>query len=293
MVIRIGLKQSEKQKTLDDYLKNNKIKKVIVLYADKHESTYDFGGTEVEYVEWKDIIMYKFFYRLLEEINNEYLIVVDELMRTQNRSELTYNCAHHYLNQTEHKIVFEYFPFIESKNDFMILLDFIDKGKYKGRSFSYDLLAEKDVKIKPRKIELELLQLPTTSEQAEEYEKERDRLFDNLGNKDPDTIPRNLHVFVGKYKKNHLTDGEQYVARNQRFKMNNIRTYRQIDDRNKRKVIDFPHRRIDFNDFLKTSGQEKVTFLSTGLSVDNYYYTSFKEWLQRLGDFYGKASLSK
>ena len=66
-------------------------------------------------------------------------------MRTSNRSKLIYNCAHHYLNQTPHRIIFEYFPIIENYEDFMILLNFENKGKYKGKGFDYNFKSE-DIK---------------------------------------------------------------------------------------------------------------------------------------------------
>ena len=105
-MIRIGLGLKEKQKVVDEYLSNNNINKVYCLYYRDFKPSYK-TDCEIEYVEYADIIMYKYFYRLLEEIDDKKLIIVDGCMRTQNRSELTYNCVHHYLNQTPHKIIFE------------------------------------------------------------------------------------------------------------------------------------------------------------------------------------------
>src|SRR5690554_5464799 len=129
-MIRIGLNEEEKRHEVERYTQTHGITQVKVFYPDKFP--IDLGG---EHIEYKDIIEYKFFYRLLEEIDQDTLLVFNECLRTQKRSDLTYNCAHHYCNQTPHKIVFEHFPFIESKIDFMILLDFINKGKYKGKGF--------------------------------------------------------------------------------------------------------------------------------------------------------------
>lgn len=289
-MIRIGLNLDGKQTSIDKYLEEHDIRKVFVLYFEKLRPDFKFKQVDCEYVEWKDIIMYKFFYRLLEEIDDECLIVVDELMRTQNRSELTYNCAHHYLNQTPHKIIFEYFPFIENKEDFMTLLDFENKGKFKGQGFDFGHLEGVDFEIKYTPIEFSVIDVPINEIQLREYEAERDKLFEKLGNKHPDTIPRNLHVFVGKWKKPHISWDKEYMARNGRFGLDNVVTYRQLPS-DQRILIDFPVRRLELNDYLKRSMAKRVEFLSTGLSVDEYYENSLREWLQRVGEFCAQASI--
>ena len=54
----------------------------------------------------------------------------------------------------------------------------------------------------------------------------KNELFDNLGNKDPDTIPRNLQLLAGDFKKK--SNWTKYVARNKRFKLDNVFTYDEI-----------------------------------------------------------------
>jgi len=301
-MIRVGLLPEEKRNEVKEYADEHDIRKVFVLYWRGFRIEYTVD-CEIEYLEWADIIEYPPFYRLLEEIDDKCLIVVDELMRTQNRSELTYNCAHHFLNQTPHKIIYEWFPFIEDQDDFMILLDYQDKGRYKGKGFSFNHLREQDVIVRHHPIEFETQFMPITETQRKAYEKKRDHLFDHLGMKDPDTIPRNLHVFVGNFKKPFIRPDQRYIARNKRFNLENVATYRTLDvelssqlslmpmDKPDYIVLDFPHRRIDFNDFLKTTKPEKVVFLSTGLPVDNYYQSEFESWLKRVGEFCAQASV--
>ncbi len=288
-MIRIGLSSSEKQKVLDRYLDEHKIRKVFVLYFEKLKPNF-WLKVDCEYIEWKDIIMYKFFYRLLEEIDDECLIIVDELMRTQNRSELTYNCAHHYLNQTPHKIIFEYFPFIEDQDDFMILLDFENKGRYKGHGFTPEHFEGINILVKHNPIGFDILGEPALDVDPDEYEQEKDRLFAELGNKHPDTIPRKLHVFVGKWKRPYIDWGEKYIARNSRFGLDNVTTYRKLPG-DERIMIDFPVRRLELIDYLKRSEATRIRFLSTKTSVDQYYEDSFRDWLQRVGDFCAKTSV--
>lgn len=291
-MIRIGLGERQKQKVVSEYLSTNKIKKIFCFYFKKFPIKFNVD-CEIEYIERADIEMYKYFYRLLEEIDENSLIVMDECMRTQNRSELIYNCAHHYCNQTPHKIVFEYFPIIEDKNDFMILLDFINKGKYKGKSFDYMFLQDEDIKIRPRKIRFDSISVDVTEKDKARYEEHKEKLFANLGNKDPDTIPRNLQLFAGDLKKKAIEPEKHYVARNKRFKLDNVLSYQEIEGKGDYIIIDTHYRRLDFNDFLKITGMTRIKYLNTMLTIDDYIVTEFTKWKARLDAIYAQASLYK
>ena len=288
-MIRIGLNPQEKQHVINDYTKAHDLKKVLVFHPARFTLAVQCP-IPVEHIDYTDIIMYKFFYRLLEEIGNDHLLVFNECLRTQKRSDLTYNCAHHYCNQTPHKIVFEHFPFIDDTNDFMILLDLINKGRYKGKSFEWGLLSGEDVRTKQLQFRFQATMVPITQKDKKRYEEKKAQLFAELGQGDPDTIPRNLHIFAGNMKKKSLDPEVQYVARNDRFKLSNVVTYKNAQEGNY-VVIDFSHRRIDFNDFLKTTGMAEIKFLSTGLNVDRYYASELKAWIERVGEFNAQASL--
>lgn len=189
-MIRIGLSTREKLNTIGMYLAiHEAITKIKVFYFNRLPLSVDFYGVQTECVEYSDIIMYKYFYRLLEEIDDKTLLVFNEVMRTQNRSDLTYNCAHHYCNQTPHKVIFEHFPIIEDKNDFMILLDLQNKGRYKGKGFDYTMLHEEDIQIKPHRVNLVTVPVETTDKDRERYEAKRENLFANLGRKTPTLSP--------------------------------------------------------------------------------------------------------
>ena len=290
MLINIG--SYNKTTTIKKYFKANpKITRIYVFYPEKFKPNIEIEGIDIEYIEYKDIIRYVYFYRLLQEIDNNSLLVFNEIMRTQNRYDLTYNCCHHYCNQTPHKIIFETYPFIDQPEDFMILLDLIDKNKYRGNQFSYEYLNEDWINIAPIHHTLETINLSLESKDINKYNKERDKLFDNIGMKDPDTIPRQLHVWAGQYKKKVINQEKQYVARNARFKNDNIKVYKDIKDNGDYTVIDFPHRRIDFNDFLKTTEIKNIKFINSGLKVDQYYINDLRDWINRLEDFYVEAGV--
>lgn len=289
-MIRIGFNTEAKQLEINKYLDANPdIKKIIVLYHKNFKEQFE-ANKPIEYIEYADIIMYKFFYRLLEEIDNTHLIIVNECMQTQNRRELTYNCAHHYLNQTEHKIVFENFPFIESQEDFMILLDFQNKNKYKGKSFDWNFILNKDIEITRHNLKFESLEIPLTAEQKDEYLKKKEELLNDLKSKDPNILPRELHLWLGQFKKHYIKADKKYLARNSRFKADNIETYRGVKNANLI-VIDFPCRRLDFIRYLKDTKTNKVAFLNTCTGADEWYFGDYTKWNERLEEFYAKTSV--
>lgn len=291
-MIRIGFETDQKQAVISEYLQDHSdITKVYVFFFKRFPVALDVGDRPVEYIEYADIIMYKFFYRLLEEINDKSLIVYNECLRAQKRSDLTYNCAHHYSNQTPHNIVFEYFPFIDTPDDSMILVDFQAPGKYKGRGFDPAIIRGEDVATVERQYALETADLEPTEDDLARYERKKDELFEQLGQGDPDTIPRNLHIFAGGMKKKSIAPSGRYVARNARYGLPNVVTYKDIVEPGEYVILDFPHRRLDFNDFLKVSGMTDICFVNSGLPVDLYYIRMLREWMGRIEDFHAQTGL--
>ena len=287
-MIYIGLKDTDKRREIAAYAAEHGIKSIYIFYPEKFPLPYPEATKHVEY---KEIIMYRTFYPLLEEIGPDSLLVFNEIMRTQNRSDLTYNCAHHYCNQTPHKLVFQHFPFIEDKNDFMILLDLLDKGRFKGKSFDYALLQSEPVKAVKTRIKMKTINVEISAKDQERYEKKRDKLFADLGEKDPETIPRALQLFAGDLKKSAIEDGKLYVARNKRFKRDNVLPYDAIRKRGTYTVLDTHWRRINMNDFLQVSAMTRVPYLSTVLPIDTHIATEFMKWTARLEAFYAQADL--
>lgn len=252
----------------------------------------DTGCKCTEYT-YADIIMYRVFYPLLEVIDDSYLIVVNECMRTQNRNDLTYNCLNHYLNQTCHRMIFEYFPMVDRIEDVLILLDREHPNRYKGRGYDHDMLSEADLKVAPHRYMLRQIAVALPDRAAEKYEAEKDKLFDALGNGDPDNVPRRLHVWCGRYKRVYVDEHPdvQFVARNARFARPNVATYANATDGRARVLLDIPHRQMILNDYLKRTDISELAFVTTGLSVDRYYYDRTREWINTLEGWYAQAGV--
>ena len=284
-MIRLGYTNEQKIQEIEEYRKKNPEVTTIVVFSPK---MFTLPG-EYEQYEYADIIMYRVFYPLLERIDNSFLIVVNECLRTKNRSDLTYNCLHHYLNQTKHHMIFEYYPYIESPDEFMILADKEAPGRYKGRGYDPAFLKEMDVAGIRREPVLKFECVSTDEKIKEAYEIEKNRLFDTLGNKDPNTIPRALHLWCGKYKP--VSPDKKYLARNKRLNRKNVVTYADSTTAEHRISLDIPYRRIDLNDFLKRVGENVLTFEHTDLSVDMYYKNELEKWNEEIVRFYAEAGI--
>ena len=284
-MIKLGLTNEQKLSVIDSYRRENAIAHTIVFSP----TMFTLPGDWEQYT-WEDAIRYKVFYPLLERINDGYLVVVNEMLRNKNRSELTYNCMHHYLNQTPHKIVFQWLPIIDDPANFMILADMDKPGRFKGRGLDDSVLEDIDISGYDRRPDNFVSWIHVSKQTLCAYEKKRDGLFDNLGSKDPDTIPRQLHLWTGTYKKPYLEPDQFYVARNQRFNLPNVTTYKDADRQNMTSV-DLPHRRIELNDYLYRTESNLITFMATDLKVDQYYANELIEWDTKAGDLIAKTGI--
>ena len=188
-------------------------------------------------------------------------------------------------------MTFEYFPVIDSRKDFMMLINLDTSKRFKSVSINdmdFSLIQVEGIRRQP---ELTVDEIQLTEKDKDTYRKKVESLFDNLGNKDPETIPREAHVWTGKYKKKAIKESEKYIARNARFKMGNVTTYDHIEAGEQYKIIDFCHRRLSFNDYLKRTGEDTVEYISTGLSIDEVYINQYKEWEEECEYIYDKAGL--
>lgn len=283
-MIYLGYKEFEKRRIIDEYCNSHSIEKVFIFSPSKFPITCDFCNNET--VEWADIVMYKYYYRLLQEINDRSLVVINECLRTQNRYDLSYNCLRLYLQQAGHQLIFQYLPIIDTAGDFMVPFDFDTRSKWKREPISAELLRECRCEVKRIELSLNCIDVPVAPRTRELYEKKKRQLIDNLGLKDPHTIPRNLHLVGGSAKVDRVNQGGYYVGRNNRFKIPNMKTYREISFPDTYTVFEFCHNFIDFSDFLSLSKQTSIDVLVADLKVDRWYFQRYQNWIERINETY-------
>jgi len=283
-MIYLGLDNAEKDARISAYVAEHHIGKVVMFSPARWRWE---PSLQVEHIEWAEIIMYRHYYRLLQEIDGSTLLVINECLRTQNRYELTYNCLRNFLNQTTHQIIFQRFPLIDTVEDFMILFDLDTRSRWKRETFERAPLRESQIEATSRLPALRAVPVAVDETTQIAYAREKRRLIDNLGHRDPHTIPRNLHLMTGKAKLAHVDPFRRYVGRNKRFRLDNLDVYREATvGRAPYSVFEFPHDFIRFSDFFAETGQQDLDVLVADLPVDRWYFERYTAWTQRLSDAY-------
>lgn len=269
----------------------------IDAYCEKHviERVFLFSPTRFPIMcghrngttfKWKDIIEYKHYYRILQETDNKTLIVVNQALRTQDRSDLTYNCLRNFLQQTKHQIIVSHLPIIGTKEDFCILFDLDTRSQWRRTPFDELPIGEAHIVCEQQSPSFTRVDVTCSQNELSKYVTQREKMFNGLGAGDPHTIPRQLHMISGKLKFESAKRDSGVLCRNKRLGKT-AQTYR--DDRFPRcpySVIDFPHRFIDFADMMCISRQTHFETYVSDLPVDEWYFSQYSDWAQRITDVY-------
>ncbi len=292
-MIFLGLDDAAKDAEIVRTCAEHGITKVVILSPSKYRRPCSFPAHE--HVEWADVITYVFYYRLLQEIGPSTLVVVNECLRTQNRYELAYNCIRLFLAQTPHVLVFQYLPLIDTFDDFAALFDLDTKSRWKREKIGPSRLGEATIRVAPVPLELRAVEVPTDAKTRAAYTREKRRLIDGIGLKDPHTIPRNLYLMSGRAKMAHVAAARAraYVGRNDRFKLDRFATYKElVYPAAPYTVFELPHAFLDFVDFLALSRQTSLDVLVADLKVDRWYFERYQAWAARLREAYAALGSS-
>lgn len=286
-MICLGLSPDEKRDRVRHAVADAKATRVFALGPRRWWFDLEGCGALVEWIDYPDLIRYVYYYRLLQEIDGSSLVVVNECLRTQDRNDLTYNCIRNYLQKTPHQVVFQRLPIIDSLDDFGVLFDFDTRSRWKRTPVAELPLHEARIEASPVAVSLRRVDVPTPARLLDRYAREKRRLIDGIGLRDPHTIPRQLHILGGSVKAAVLDPGRWYVARNSRLGRDNVTTYGAPEHPHAPYgVLELCHRFLDWTDFLASSGQSSFDVLTTELRVDHWYFDRFSEWSTRLAYAY-------
>lgn len=296
-MIHLGLDDAAKGALVERYREEHEIRKAYVLsparfapfWAAEHmtDPPTQGDGRSGLYIDWPDLILYRYYYKLLQEIDRSTLVVVNECLRTQNRHDLTYNCVRNYLNQTPHVLIFQYLPIIGTIDDFMTLFDFATQSRWKREPFRSDLLDEVKIHVAPVPLSLKSVRVAVDDKTRAAYAKEKTALLAEVcgdPDKDPHQIPRNLLLVSGKAKLPHVDPARRYVGRNNRLRLRNLETYRDATGPGERVVFELPHNVIEMADLLAVSRQHQIEALVADTKTEDWYLRRFQDWIQRVND---------
>lgn len=296
-MIHIGANDTTKSSVVASYLEEHGIRKVYVLSPERFRPS--FASEKMEdpsvqgdgrpglFIDWSNIIQYRYFYKLMQEVDSTTLLVVNECLRTQSRHDLTYNCIRNFRNQTPHILVFQHLPLIDTIEDFMTLFDFETKSQWRREPFQPDLLRESRIAVTAVPLEIVPVRVSVDDKVRAAYAKEKaDLLAEVRGDpdKDPHQIPRNLMLVSGRAKVPHVDHARRYVGRNNRFKLSNLETYRDAKAPGERVVFELPHNFVEMSDLLTVSRQHRIEVLVADTKAEDWYLRRFQDWVQRVRD---------
>lgn len=283
-MICIGLDTNQKRAVVESATARLDAKKIVVI-APKRFPLVVHGA---EAVPFEEAYYYKYFYRLMREIDQRTLLVLNECLRTQNRYDLTYNCIRNFLNQTPHALIFQHLPLIDTIEDFMILFDFETRSRFKRERFTAALLSEAAVHVAPAPpITVRPIHVAIDDRARAAYVREKASLIDEVRSdpeKDPHLIPRNLLLVSGKAKLGAVDPTKRYVGRNNRFKLDYLETYREVAGERPRTVFELPHNFIDLCDMLTITRQTEIDVLVADTKTEAWYLRRYEEWAGRVRD---------
>lgn len=296
-MIYLGLDDAGKAEVFSAYCAAHAITKVYVLsparfapsFAAEHmtDPATHGDGRRGLYIDWPDLILYRYYYKLLQEVDHSTLVVVNECLRTQNRNDLTYNCVRNYLNRTSHVLVFQHLPIIDTIEDFMVLFDFATQSRWKREPFRQDLLGEAKVHVAGEALSIEAVRVPVDDKIRAAYAAEKAALLADVRSdpdKDPHQIPRNLLLVSGKAKLRAVDPARRYVGRNNRFKLPNLETYRDVAGAGPHVSLELPHNFLDMADMLTVSRQRTIEAIVADTKTEEWYLRRFQDWTQRVND---------
>lgn len=290
-MIHLGLNSAEKAAAVSRHCAAGGVRKVVHISPQRFmqptssmlSDALAGSGIAFESIELKNTIQYVYYYRLLQEVTRETLIVIDECLFTQNRHDLTYNCIRNFLNQTEQQLVFQHFPLIDTCDDFMILFDLDTRSRWKRSPFSAELLKHARIEDRTRAPSFFALESKADEKTRQLYQREKRKLIDSVGLSDPHTIPRNLYLTTGRTKLG-AAEGRNLVGRNGRLRLERLVTYDEDAYSETYTVFELPHRFVEFAGFATLSRQTRFEVLTTDLPVDGWYFNRFSEWSARINE---------
>lgn len=183
----IFLGEQNPKAIVEDYLENNQIERVFII-GDKIDLD---PAIRVDHITYKQTIEYKFYYPWLKDITSNCLVVWNNAMRTKNRHDLHYNCIRRYMQQAEHRIIFEYFPIKEKEEEFMILWDMTLNNPFLKESYAECDFSEGEIYLGPILFKVFKTSMKLDKDDLAAYAAEKERLVEEV-KKDPDIVPRRL-----------------------------------------------------------------------------------------------------
>jgi hypothetical protein len=283
-MIYLGYNDEEKKNVINNYIKDNKINNIYFITNEDLNINIDYDN--IKYVVYKNIMKYAYYYRIIENTTRKTLIIINEILKDRNRYNLTYNCIRVFLNNTNHILIFNYFPIIYNREDFCSLIDFDTQTRfkyYKLKDIDFNIL-----NIECKKIDLKLNKIYVSYDlfgkdtYLKSYLEYKEDLFKNFSSKDVHVLPRKLQLFTSKIKNRFVK--EKCISRTKSKKNVSFKSL----PKEKLKIIDLPFNMVDLINYLYLSKIKEINVITTGFKVDLWFEDRVEKFIKELKYIYDK-----
>lgn len=208
MSCAIYLGETDKVSVVSEYLKQNQDVETIFVIGDELELDTTLP---VRHCSYTNTIMYSVWNPWRTDITQKSLVILNEAMRSSSRSNLNYNCIRHYLQATDHRLFFNYWPIKSIEEDFMILWGMAQPNPFAKDAYKDTVLRGTPVFINPMEFSFEVVNVTLSEEDMQESVVEKERLIASV-KKDPEIIPRGLLKWVENRSRKYVKG--KFVAKN-------------------------------------------------------------------------------
>lgn len=237
----IYLGECDKLVIIKDYIKTHNIKNVFIIgdfieieKGIKYEiPTYHKNPISLKYLQqnfkksnfinWCSVHgseFYQVMYYFLQNISTDSLLILNEPLTTKNRYCLDYNCIRHFCQNKPHILIFNYYPIIDTADDFMILHDFNSENPFKKEQYKYITKFE-NVILNEIKFEVEPIQIRISDDEIKNYEILKEKTLKEV-KKDPEILPRRLLKYSEKCNSKYIynLDPKDKIKKNMKVGVN-------------------------------------------------------------------------
>lgn len=195
----IFLGETNKVDTIKKYIDRNKDINSIFIIGDALELDLDIP---VRHCSYTNTIMYAIWYPWRTDITKKSLVILNESLKSSRRDNLNYNCIRHYLQATDHRLFFNYWPIKKHEEDFMILWGMAQPNPFVKDPYEETALTGVPVIMNQMEFSYKVINVSFSESDMLEYEKEKERLIASV-KKDAGIIPRGLLKWVEKRSKKY------------------------------------------------------------------------------------------
>lgn len=200
---KIYIGECDKNKVILNWLEENEVSKIYIFGETSGIDVDEVAKkAPLEFIKYSDLIMYKYYYRLLQEVNSNTLVIINECLRSSNRYDLTFNCIRRYLSNKPHRLIFNYLPMKDQACDFATLHDFNRDNPFLKDKYEW-ITDFSDVVVGKVEIDIQVTNIEVDEEYCRLYEEEKEKVF-NSEIKNVNSIPVKMLSFSEKVSKKYV-----------------------------------------------------------------------------------------